>query len=92
MSSSTFESFYREIFADLTVSREESSEIKQMFIDSNPPPDKLIWLRTAAFRVGSEFLQSSEEGDDEEEVVGSNIALLRAINIIVHNLELTCMR
>mmetsp|Transcript_20566 Transcript_20566/g.23292 ORF Transcript_20566/g.23292 Transcript_20566/m.23292 type:complete len:483 (+) Transcript_20566:139-1587(+) len=83
MSSVEFESFYREIFTDLSVSREESDEIKQKFEDVNPPPDKLIWLRAASFRIGSEFLT-----DDET----SNISLLRSINAIVHALEITCMR
>lgn len=96
MSSSAFEAFYREIYSDLSVSREESSEIKQKFIDSNPPPDKLIWLRSTAFRIGSEFLKSFEEGEEEEEeeerVNQSNTSLLKSINAIVHNLEMTCMR
>jgi hypothetical protein len=82
MSSKAFEAFYREIFADLTVSREESAEIKQKFVNSNPPPDKLVWLRSSAFRIGSEFLS-----DDES----SNISLLKSINSIVHSLEFTCM-
>ena len=83
MSSKIFEELYREIYADLTVSRDESAEIKQKFIDSNPPPDKLIWLRSAAFRIGSEFLSNEES---------QNIALLRSINAIVHSLETTCMK
>lgn len=83
MSSKEFDQFYRDIFADLSISREESAEIKERFEKANPPPDKLIWLRSSAFRVGSEFL--TEESD-------SNLALLRSINVIVHSLEITCMR
>ena len=82
MSSKLFEQLYRDIFADLSVSKEESAEITQKFTDANPPPDKLIWLRSTAFRIGSEFLT-----DDRS----SNTSLLRSINAIVHSLELTCM-
>jgi poly(U)-specific endoribonuclease len=39
-------------------------------------------LRATAFRLGCEFL--SEDQDQ-------NVALLRAINAIVHSLESTCM-
>lgn len=79
---SVFENFYREIFADLTVDREEADELKEKFAKANPPPDKLVWLRAAAFRIGCEFL--SESRDD-------NVSLLRTINAIVHSLEHTCM-
>ena len=88
MSSKEFETFYREIFADLSISREESAEIKQKFIDSNPPPDKLVWLRSAAFRIGSEFLSDDDVNDDDDD---ADVALLRSINAVVHALELTCM-
>ena len=76
------EEFYRQIFADLTVSPEEASELEEYFSSLNPPPDKLVWLRATAFRLGCEFL--SDEND-------RNVALLRAINAIVHSLEKTCM-
>lgn len=94
MSSAAFEAFYREIFADLTVSKEERAEITQRFTDANPPPDKLVWLRSAAFRIGSEFLVTSDGDGDEDggnSSMTSNISLLRSINSIVHSLELTCM-
>lgn len=77
-----FEQLYRDVFADLTVDHEESQKIKERFEKANPPPDKLVWLRAAAFRIGCEFLS-----DDND----SNIALLRSINAIVHVLETTCM-
>jgi poly(U)-specific endoribonuclease len=83
MSSALFQQFYREILSDLSVSREENDDIKQKFVDANPPPDKLIWLRSTAFRIGSDFL--TEEHDQ-------NVSLLRSINVIVHALETTCMR
>lgn len=76
------EAFYRNIFADLTLDREESSELTEFFQGCNPPPDKLVWLRATAFRIGCECL-----GDDQER----NTALLRCINAIVHALEQKCM-
>jgi len=74
--------FYRRIFSDLTVDREEAAELTEFLSKLNPPPDKLVWLRAHAFKVGSEFL--SEDGD-------ANVALLRTINFIVHAIEKTCM-
>lgn len=79
-----FEKLYRDVFADLTVDREESAELIDFFTKANPPPDKLVWLRAAAFRIGCEFLQE----DDKE----SDIALIRCINVLVHILESTCMK
>jgi hypothetical protein len=76
------ETFYRTIFTDLVVSPEESEQLVNYFQGLNPPPDKLVWLRATAFRLGCEFLS-----DDTDK----NVALLRAINAIVHSLELTCM-
>jgi len=82
MSDYVVNKFYREIFADLKVDREEAQELKDFFSKTNPPPDKLVKLRASAFRIGCEFL--SEDRD-------SNVSLLRAINAIVHALEMTCM-
>uniref|UniRef100_A0A6U2B9D2 EndoU domain-containing protein n=1 Tax=Pseudictyota dubia TaxID=2749911 RepID=A0A6U2B9D2_9STRA len=82
MADAVFDKFYRDIFADLTVDREESAFIKKKFEEANPPPDKLVPLRAGAFRIGCEFL--SDNHDD-------NVSLLRAINAIVHVLETTCM-
>ena len=76
------EQLYRSVFTDLTVDQEEATELVKFFAGLNPPPDKLVWLRAAAFRIGCEFL--SDEND-------KNVALLRAINSIVHSLEHTCM-
>ena len=77
------ESLYRSILTDLTVDQEESQDIIEFFASLNPPPDKLVWLRATAFKIGCEFL--SEDDADKK------IALLRAINAIVHSLEFTCM-
>jgi len=78
------ETFYREILADLSVDREESAELTDFFSKANPPPDKIVWLRAAAFRIGCEFLK-----DDNRD---ANVALLRCVNVIVHALEKTCMK
>jgi poly(U)-specific endoribonuclease len=76
------EDFYRNVLTDLKVDQEESQELFDYFSKLNPPPDKLVWLRATAFRLGCDFL--SEDQDQ-------NVALLRAINAIIHSLENTCM-
>jgi hypothetical protein len=76
------ESFFRQIFADLTVDVDEAQELKDFFNKANPPPDKLVWLRGTAFRIACEFLS-----DDNE----NNVAVLRAVNAIVHSIEATRM-
>jgi poly(U)-specific endoribonuclease len=76
------ENFYRNVLTDLKVNQDESEELVEYFSTLNPPPDKLVWLRATAFRLGCEFL--SEDQDQ-------NVALLRAINAIIHSLESTCM-
>jgi len=76
------EAHYRQIFTDLTLDQEEAQELTDYFTNLNPPPDKLVWLRATAFRLGCEFL--SEEND-------KNVSLIRAINAIIHCLEKTCM-
>ena len=76
------EEFYSSIFTDLKVDQDEAEELVEYFGSLNPPPDKLVWLRASAFRIGCGFL--SEDND-------KNVALLRAINAIIHALEKTCM-
>eukprot|EP00529_Nitzschia_sp_RCC80_P023058 CAMPEP_0113489350 /NCGR_PEP_ID=MMETSP0014_2-20120614/26483_1 /TAXON_ID=2857 /ORGANISM="Nitzschia sp." /LENGTH=476 /DNA_ID=CAMNT_0000383083 /DNA_START=104 /DNA_END=1534 /DNA_ORIENTATION=+ /assembly_acc=CAM_ASM_000159 len=77
------EAFYRSVYEDLTVSPEEAEILVSFFEEMNPPPDKLVWLRATAFRLGCEFLS-----DDDQH---SNVKLLRAINALVHSLEQTTM-
>eukprot|EP00934_Nitzschia_sp_Nitz4_P008490 Nitzschia sp. Nitz4//scaffold166_size90379//56059//57597//NITZ4_005063-RA/size90379-augustus-gene-0.15-mRNA-1//-1//CDS//3329538214//8480//frame0 len=76
------EEFYQSIFTDLTVDQEEAQELAEYFDSLNPPPDKLVWLRASAFRIGCGFLS-----DDHDK----NVSVLRTINAIVHSLERTCM-
>ena len=82
MSSKIIEALYREVLSDLSVSREEDTEIRQKLEEINVPPAKIVWVRAAAFRIGCEFL-----ADDRE----SNVQLLRCINAIVHAVEMTCL-
>ncbi|KAL7486371.1 hypothetical protein ACHAW6_011964 [Cyclotella cf. meneghiniana] len=89
---SDVESLYREIFADRSVTPEESSSLLSHFrslqqISDNstaPPltPDQIVWLRASAFRIACEFLQ-----DEREE----NVKLLKALNAVVHCLETSCL-
>jgi len=76
--------FLSEIYQDLTIDREEGSEIQDFFTELNPPPDKLVSIRAAALRIACEFL--SEDDND------ANVSLLRCINVVVHVFERTCMR
>mmetsp|Transcript_31378 Transcript_31378/g.46280 ORF Transcript_31378/g.46280 Transcript_31378/m.46280 type:complete len:467 (+) Transcript_31378:134-1534(+) len=79
---SKVETFYRKIFQDLTLDSAEAKELVDYFSQLNPPPDKLVWLRASAFRLGCEFLTEDNE---------NNVKLIRVINAIVHCLEKTCM-
>jgi hypothetical protein len=74
--------FYRDIFSDLTVDREEAAELTTFLQGLNAPPDKVVWLRANAFKTGCEFLS-----DDRD----ANVALLRTVNFVVHAIEKTCM-
>ena len=76
------EAFYQQVYEDLSVSPEEAQQLVDYFSNLNPPPDKLIFLRSTAFRLACGFLS-----DDNDQ----NVKLLRAINAIVHSLETTCM-
>jgi poly(U)-specific endoribonuclease len=76
------EEFYNNILTDLKVDQDEAEELVEYFASLNPPPDKLVWLRSTAFRLGCGHLT-----DDND----NNVALLRTINAIVHSLEKTCM-
>lgn len=82
MASTAIESLYRSVFSDLSVSREEDTEIRAKLEELNVPPDKIVWVRAAAFRIGCEYL--SDDGD-------ANVQLLRCVNAIVHAVEMTCM-
>jgi hypothetical protein len=76
------EAYYGKIFAEMTLDRTENQQLRDYFSTLNPPPDKLVGLRAAAFKVGCEYLKEDNE---------SNIKLLHCINAIVDGLEHTCM-
>lgn len=97
MSDAAFETIYRTTFTDRVVTPDESADLIATLQDfqqiqdgsSTPPltPDKLIWLRAAAFRVACEYLvEDGDEAGREE-----NVKLLKAINAVVHALETTCL-
>lgn len=76
--------FYHGICEDPGVDREEAAELTEFLQNLNPPPDKLIWMRATAFRIGCEYLSDS----DSE----FNVNLLRIINYLVHAIESICMQ
>ena len=82
---SKIDEFLREIFSDLSVDREESNDFVNLLKGEStaPPKSKLVWIRAAAFRIGSEYV--SEDRD-------TNVKLLRSINAVVHCIERTCLR
>lgn len=82
MSDAAIQQFYADIFADLSVDREEAAELNDFLRKLNPPPDKLTKLRASAFKVGCQFLS-----DDND----TNVSLLRTINFVVHAIEMNCM-
>lgn len=75
---------YRKIYNDNELDWEENLELITFLIELNPPPDKILWLRSTAFRIGCEFL--SEDGNKDH-----NVALLRSMNGIVHAIEKNCL-
>lgn len=77
------ESFYRSIYGDLTLDHSEAKALTDWLSATNPPPDKLVWLRATAFRIGCEFLSDNND---------NNVSLLRTINAIVHSIETTRMQ
>ena len=77
------EQFYRDIYGDLSVDREEAQELIDFFEETNPPPDTIVWLRSTAFRIACEFLT-----DDTD----SNTSLLRCVNALVHAVETSRMQ
>lgn len=78
------EEFYRELYSDLSIDREENEDLVAFFRDENKPSvDNLVTARAAAFKVGCDFLT-----DDKE----ANIKLMKCINVIVHALETTCLK
>ncbi|KAL7528650.1 hypothetical protein ACHAWF_002649, partial [Thalassiosira exigua] len=69
------------------ISRAEASALQEFLTDeaTRPPLSLLIWLRSTAFRLGSQYL-------DDENDKAKNVALLRSINVIVHIVESACMK
>jgi hypothetical protein len=72
------EAFYKDLFSDLAIDMEENKSLVEFFEKNIPPRGSLISLRATAFKAAVGCL-----GDDKS----SNIALLKCINVAVHNLE-----
>ena len=75
MADAAVEALYREVFADRLISPDENAEListleeLQQIPDgsSQPPaltPDKLVWLRAAAFRIACDYLVEDGGTDD----------------------------
>ena len=75
--------FYTNLYNDLSVDQEENAELKEFFENNIPPKSNLIQMRANAFKVAVQFLQGSSRD--------KNVALLRCINVVLHNFELTCL-
>lgn len=91
MADDSLEELYRDTFADRLISPDENAELISTLQEfqtvqdgsSKPPaltPDKLVWLRAAAFRIACEYLVEDGDADDPRE---ENTNLLRTINGVV---------
>lgn len=99
MADAVIEELYCSTFADRLITPEENAELISTLQDlqsipdgsSTPPaltPDKLVWLRAAAFRIACKYLVEDGGADDPR---GENVKLLKAVNAVVHALETTCL-
>jgi hypothetical protein len=76
------EEFFKGVFSDLSVDREENEDLFAFFKENIPPAESLVSLRATAFKAAIEFLT-----DDKE----TNTSLLRCINVVVHAFETTSL-
>lgn len=77
------EANYRKIFAENNpMNQKEAHELNAYFEALNPPPDKFVWLRATAFRIGTQYLSGNHD---------KNVSLLHKINAICNALEHVCM-
>lgn len=69
------------------ISCAEAEALQEFLTSENTRPslDCLMWLRSSAFRLGSQYLD--EDGDRDK-----NVALFRSVNVVVHIIEKCCMR
>ena len=72
------------MYQDLSVDTEENDDLKEFFTNHIPPKSSLIQMRANAFKVAVPFL--SDDGHRDK-----NVAILRCINIVLHNFETTCL-
>ena len=76
------ETFYKELFGDLSVDQEENAELVAFFQENIPPAGNLVAMRATAFKAAADFI-----GEERE----TNVALLRCINVAVHAFERNCL-
>lgn len=97
---SIIEDLYRQCYADRSISPDENAdlvatlqELMQIQDGSTTPPtltpDKIVWVRAAAFRIACEYLVDDDAGVDDPR--DENVKLLKTINGVVHALETTCL-
>eukprot|EP00587_Corethron_hystrix_P005135 CAMPEP_0113329430 /NCGR_PEP_ID=MMETSP0010_2-20120614/20903_1 /TAXON_ID=216773 ORGANISM="Corethron hystrix, Strain 308" /NCGR_SAMPLE_ID=MMETSP0010_2 /ASSEMBLY_ACC=CAM_ASM_000155 /LENGTH=480 /DNA_ID=CAMNT_0000191533 /DNA_START=94 /DNA_END=1536 /DNA_ORIENTATION=- /assembly_acc=CAM_ASM_000155 len=82
--SSEIEKRFRLIYADLKVDADEFASIVAFFKSINPPPSAILWCRSTAFRIASEFVTLGADGDRDK-----SLRLLKCVNSIVHAIETT---
>lgn len=80
---SSIERCLSNIYADLTIDRDEAADLDDFLKNLNPPPDKLFKLRSTAFRMACKLLSEDKK---------NNISLLRTVNYVVHAIENNFMR
>ena len=78
----TYLSFYKDIYDDLSIDREENQDLIDFFKDNAPSNDYLVASRAVAFKAACNYLS-----DDK----GENIKLLKCINVVIHGYETTCL-
>eukprot|EP00571_Detonula_confervacea_P009856 CAMPEP_0172301444 /NCGR_PEP_ID=MMETSP1058-20130122/3332_1 /TAXON_ID=83371 /ORGANISM="Detonula confervacea, Strain CCMP 353" /LENGTH=513 /DNA_ID=CAMNT_0013011561 /DNA_START=7 /DNA_END=1548 /DNA_ORIENTATION=+ len=99
MADAVIEDLYRATFTDRLITPDENADLISTLQElqtiqdgsSTPPaltPDKLVWVRAAAFRIACEYLVEDGDADDPRE---ENVKLLKTINAVVHALETTCL-
>ena len=78
----TYLTFYKEIYADLSVDREENQELFDFFKDNLPANDYLVAARAVAFKAACDYLSDAKE---------ENTKLLKCVNVVVHAFEAACL-
>jgi len=70
--------FYQSLYQDLALDRDESARLRTFLLQLNAPPDKIIWLRSTAFRVACPFLTGRHD---------QGVQMVRLLNSMTHAIE-----